>query len=184
MSDISSKPRLLLHTCCATCSGFLASRLAADYEVSLFYYNPNIYPDTEYVRRRDEAKKFFSAAGYEFIEIPPDHGNWLELVKGWELEPERGKRCEVCYRERLAKTAQYAQNHGYDLFASTLAISPHKDAKLINRLGQELSGGYGVGFLAGDWKKQDGFRQAMAISREHDFYRQSYCGCEYSRLEK
>jgi hypothetical protein len=147
--------------------------------VAIFYYNPNIFPAEEYVRRRDEAKKFFSAEGYEFIEMPYDHANWLNLVRGLEREPERGKRCELCYRERLAETAKYAKDNGFDLFASTLAISPHKDAKLINRLGQELAQQYGVEFLAGDWKKQEGFRSALAVSREHNFYRQSYCGCEY-----
>jgi len=168
-----------LHACCATCSGFLASKLASDYEVAVFYYNPNIFPAAEYARRRDEAEKYFLGQGYEFIEILGGHDGWLEQVKGLENEPERGKRCLVCYRQRLEKTARYAKEHNYDIFASTLAISPHKDAKLINSLGQELAQTFGVEFLAGDWKKQDGFRQAMAVSHEHNFYRQSYCGCEY-----
>jgi len=178
------RKKLLLHTCCATCGGFLASKLAADYEVAIFYYNPNIFPAEEYARRRDEAKIFFTDQGYQFIEIDPNHPKWREMAVGLEREPERGRRCELCCRERLEKTALHAKKQGYDLFASTLAISPHKDATLVNRLGEELADQYGIGFLAGDWKKQDGFRQAMAVSQEYNFYRQSYCGCEYSQLEK
>lgn len=184
MPNDSSKRRLLLHACCATCSGFLARQLAENYEVTIFYYNPNIYPESEYARRRDEARIFFVDQGYSFIEADPDYAKWREMVTGLEREPERGRRCELCYCERLEKTAQEAQNGGFDAFASTLAISPHKDVQLINRLGLELQQNYGVEFLAGDWKKQDGFRQAMAFSREHSFYRQNYCGCEYSQLEK
>lgn len=180
----NNKKKLLLHTCCATCSGYLASRLSHDYVVTVFYYNPNIFPESEHVLRRDEAKKFFLGQGYEFIEIEPNHDKWRKLVAGLEQEPERGRRCEICYRDRLGKTADYAKNNGFEVFASTLAISPHKDSQLINRLGQELAENTGLVFLAGDWKKQDGFRQAMALSHEHGFYRQNYCGCEYSRLEK
>jgi len=184
MPNNSRKKQLLLHACCATCSGFLAGQLSADYQVAIFYYNPNIYPQSEYVRRRDEAKKYFARQECRFIESDSDHNKWREMIVGLEREPERGKRCEFCYRERLEQAARYARDHGFDAFASTLAISPHKDAQLINRLGKELEQKYGVEFLAGDWKKQDGFKRAMDLSHEHNFYRQNYCGCEYSRLEK
>lgn len=175
-----TKPSLLLHTCCATCSGFLVKSLTADYSVKVYYYNPNIHPVAEYIKRLNEAKKYFETQQIDFIMAPHDHGAWLAKVRGLELEPERGKRCKICYHDRLAATARVAKENGFKFFSSALSVSPHKDAKIIINLGRALAVKYGVEFLAGDWKKNDGFKQAMALSRSENFYRQNYCGCEFS----
>ena len=172
--------KLLLHTCCAPCSGYLADELAKDYAVAIYYDNPNIFPKEEFLKRSDEAAKYFARRGFEFIQPDYHHEDWLELVKGLEGVPERSERCLVCYHFRLSRTANYAKQNGFDYFASTLAISPHKDAQAINSIGDALSAQVGVNFLAGDWKKNDGFKHAMEFSCEHDFYRQNYCGCEFS----
>lgn len=175
------KPKLLLHTCCATCSGHLAVELAKDYDVKIYFDNSNIFPREEFFKRADEARKYFDEIGFEFVQADYLHDEWLGLVQGLEGEPERGERCLMCYRFRLGNSAAYARRHGFDCFASTLAISPHKDAEAINSIGESLGDEYGVKFLAGDWKKQDGFKNAMCLSKEQGFYRQDYCGCEFSR---
>ncbi len=174
------KPKLLLHTCCATCSGFLAENLKDEFRVTIFYDNSNIFPLAEYQKRRDEAEKFFKEEGLFFVESEYDHLKWLELVKGMENEKEKGRRCLVCYRSRLENTANYAIQNGYNFFSTTLTISPHKSAKDIIEIGERLSEERGVGFLAKDWKKNDGFKKAMEFSCNHIFYRQNYCGCEFS----
>jgi len=175
-----TKPKLLLHICCASCSGFLASELAKDFTVMAYYGNANIYPEAEFKKRLAEARNFFTKNEINFIEADYNHDHWLGLIAGLENEPERGKRCILCYYNRLRSSAEFAQKNNFDYFGSTLAISPHKDALVINNLGRALEKQIGIKFLAGDWKKQDGFKKAMAFSRENDFYRQNYCGCEFS----
>ncbi len=175
-----SKPRLLLHDCCAPCGGFLFHELSKDYEVSIYYDNSNIHPVEEYKKRRDEAKKYFTSQGADFFEFQYDHKEWLEAIKGLENEPEKGKRCAMCFCIRLEKTASFAASHKFDYFATTLSISPHKDAKLINAEGERLAEIKDIKFLAGDWKKRNGFLKAMKFSAAQNFYRQNYCGCEFS----
>lgn len=174
------KPKLLLHTCCAPCSGFLAHQLLRDFDLLIYFQNSNIWPVQEYHRRLEEAKKFFQKEGLEFFEDDYDHEAWLESVAGLEGEPERGKRCEECYRFRLARAARFAQARGFDFFATTLSISPHKDAKVINSVGEKIAQEKGIKFLSGDWKKFDGFKNAMVFSHDQGFYHQNYCGCEFS----
>lgn len=175
------KPRLLLHACCATCSGYLARELSKDHDLTVYFDNSNIFPKDEFFKRADEARKYFTAIGFEFVQADYLHEEWLALVQGLEGETERGERCLMCYRFRLENAAVYARHNGFDSFASTLAISPHKHAEAINAIGQALANEYCVGFLAGDWKKHDGFKNAMCLSKEQGFYRQDYCGCEFSR---
>lgn len=172
---------LLLHVCCATCGAFVLEQLRKDYTVTAYYYNPNIYPDKEYRIRRDEAKRYCDENSIPWIEEGPDPERWFALTKGHEKDPERGERCTICYRMRLERTVQRARLDGFDLFATDLSISPHKDAQRLNQIGTALAEQYGVRFLTADFKKKDGFKQAMALSRDHDFYRQNYCGCLYSR---
>lgn len=175
-----NKPKLLLHTCCAPCSGYLVTELSKDFVVTVYYDNSNIAPKEEYQKRKTEAEKFYQTIGVEFIEAEYDHKNWLDKVRGLEHEPERGKRCILCYYLRLKNTAEYAKKHGYEFFSSTLSISPHKDAKALSNLGQALAKKIGVGFIDENWKKQERFKKAMSFSHEHDFYHQDYCGCEFS----
>ncbi|PIS05786.1 MAG: hypothetical protein COT80_03390 [Candidatus Buchananbacteria bacterium CG10_big_fil_rev_8_21_14_0_10_33_19] len=177
----SLKPKLLFHSCCAPCSGYLVSELVKNFEVAVYYNNPNIYPASEYQIRKNEAQKFFTDYGVKFIEIDYDHNKWLELVKGLEHEPERGRRCILCYHFRLESAAKYAKAHDYDFFASSLAISPYKKSQVLNNLGRAIAKKIGVDFIAEDWKKKDGYKKATAFAKDFDFYRQDYCGCEFSR---
>lgn len=178
-----SQPKLLLHSCCAPCSGYLVTQLANNFEVAVYYNNPNIYPASEYQIRKNEAKKFFTNHGTKFIEIAYDYNKWLELATGLEQEPERGKRCLLCYYFRLNNVAQYALDNDYDFFASSLAISPYKNSKIINNLGRAVAKKIGLEFIDEDWKKKDGYKKATEFARSYDFYRQNYCGCEFSILD-
>ncbi|MCD4704907.1 epoxyqueuosine reductase QueH [bacterium] len=172
--------KVFLHSCCAPCSAYVIQELQKEYEVTLFYFNPNIFPKEEYQKRFQEAQKYLKKIKVDLIEGKYDHNLWLEQVKGYEQEPERGKRCYICYQMRLEKTAKKAKELGFDIFCSTLSISPHKDAEMINQIGLELAEKYNIKYLESDWKKQEGFKKACDISREEGFYRQSYCGCEFS----
>ncbi|MFH1207835.1 MAG: epoxyqueuosine reductase QueH [Patescibacteria group bacterium] len=175
-----NRPRLLLHICCATCAAYVLEQMRHDYDVTALYYNLNIYPREEYQRRFSESQEYCAKHGISFIEIPPDGENWLAMTRGHEQDPERGGRCTICYRMRLQKTAEYAKAREFDLFGTDLSISPHKDARRLNQIGKELEKEYSVMFLEADFKKQDGFKKAMALSRKEGFYRQDYCGCKYS----
>ena len=172
--------KLLLHTCCAPCGGFLAQEFLTNYELTIYFSNSNIYPKSEYQHRLEEIRQYFKTQKINFILAEYNHESWLEFIRGLEKEPERGKRCEQCYLYRLEHTVKYASDNGYDIFASTLAISPHKDAEKLNQIGKDLAKKYDVEFLAGDWKKQDGFKKAMVLSHKEGFYHQDYCGCEFS----
>jgi len=177
---MNEKNKLLLHICCATCAAYVLNLLKRDYEVTAFFYNPNIYPADEYQRRFSEARDYCQKNYIPFIEELPDQDKWFLLTKGHEDDPERGERCTICYEIRLEKTAQYAKQHGFIFFGTDLSISPHKDAERLNKLGKELERQYGVKYLEADFKKQDGFKKAMEISKCEGFYRQNYCGCVYS----
>lgn len=176
-----SKSKLLLHTCCAPCSGYLVTELAKDFEVTIYYDNSNISPSEEYERRKIEVEGFYKKSGLKFILARYDHENWLRMASGLEFEPERGKRCVLCYNHRLRNTAQYAKNHEYDCFSSTLSISPHKDSKVLSNLGRALEKELGIRFIDENWKKKERFKRAMEFSHQHDFYHQDYCGCEFSK---
>ena len=180
-----ARPRLLLHACCGPCSSATLERLADHFDVTILYYNPNIAPPEEYHRREAELERFVRDAGYAargitVVELPYDPQEFYTAVKGLENEPERGSRCTVCYRLRMRRAAQYAAEHGFDWFTTTLSISPHKDAKRINAIGQELEQEFGVRHLPSDFKKQNGYLRSLQLSEEYGLYRQDYCGCEFS----
>ncbi len=176
------KPKLLFHVCCAPCSGFLSTKLGKDFNLTVYYDNSNIFPQEEFNRRAQEAKKFFESQKINFILAKWEHDKWLDLVRGLENEPERGKRCAVCYRYRLKNAVEYAKDNSFDVFATTLSVSPHKDSQLLSEIGRSLSQEYGVEFLDEDFKKNDGFKLAMEFAKQLGFYRQNYCGCEFSKL--
>ena len=177
-----TRPKLLLHACCAPCSSATLERLSAHFDLTILYYNPNIYPPEEYHRREAELERFVEQAGYHYpvVELPYDPQEFYSAVAGLENEPERGSRCTVCYRLRMRRAAQYAAEHGFDWFTTTLSISPHKDAKRINAIGQELEQEFGVKHLPSDFKKQNGYLRSLQLSEEYGLYRQDYCGCEFS----
>ena len=178
------KPRLLLHTCCAPCSIYVLKELAKDYELSIFFYDPNIHPRLEYIKRRDELKGYAKKIGVSFEEGEYDTKTWFVKTEGLENESERGQRCEVCFDIRLGETAKKAKEEGYDIWTTVLSISPHKDVKQINCVGQKLAKQYGIKFLEADWKKGEGFKISSKMSKEEGFYRQNYCGCIYSKLAR
>jgi len=178
------KQKLLLHICCATCAAYVLDLLMRDYQVTAFFYNPNIYPAEEYQHRFSEAQDYCKKNGIPFVEEFPDQDKWFLLTRGHEKDSERGERCTICYEMRLDKTAQYARMHGFVIFTTDLSISPHKDAQRLKAIGKELGQQLGIEYLGADFKKKDGFKKAMCISREQGFYRQNYCGCMYSLRDR
>jgi len=187
--SLEDKPKLLLHICCGPCSSAVIERLADFFNITLFYYNPNIYPEKEYIRRRDElftfTKKFPKANNIHIIEenySPDDFYTALQLKDNPELatEKEMGERCKRCYELRLKKTFEYAEKNCYDYVTTSLSISPYKDAIKINHIGSELEKKHTVKFLYSDFKKKNGFLRSLEFSKEYNMYRQDYCGCIYS----
>jgi epoxyqueuosine reductase len=176
--------KLLLHTCCAPCAIYPLQELAKEYEVTIYFYDPNIHPEIEYIQRRDELKNYAKTIGAKWEEGVYDEARWFAATKGLENEPERGKRCTVCFDMRLGETARKAKNEGYDLWATALSISPHKDTKQIHCVARLYEEKYKVPFLDIDWKKKDGFKIATKLAKEQNFYRQDYCGCVYSKIAR
>ena len=178
-----TRPRLLLHACCAPCSSAVLEQLTEYFEITILYYNPNIWPPQEYRRRADELQRFLAEAqplGVKLVEDTYDPQEFYTAVRGLEDAPEKGARCAVCYRLRMERAARYAKEHGYEWFTTTLSISPKKDAKLANAIGKALAEQYGLNHLPNDFKKRGGYSRSLALSEEYDLYRQEYCGCEFS----
>ncbi len=179
------KPTLFLHCCCAPCSSYVLEYLLPYFRITVFYYNPNITPEEEYGKRVRELQRFIRTAGYQdrvtFVEGDYDPRVFFTAVKGLEEEPERGRRCKVCYRLRMEEAARLAALANADYFTSTLSISPHKNALWINEIGQELEVLYGVKHLPSDFKKRGGYLRSIRLSEEYGLYRQDYCGCVFSK---
>ncbi len=180
------RPKLLLHACCAPCSSATLERLAGHFDLTILYYNPNIYPPEEYRRREDELERFMAQAGYAFpvVELPYRPEEFYTAVRGLEREPERGERCTACYRLRLECAARYAAGHGFPWFCTTLSISPVKDPVRLNEIGCELAAQYGLHYLQSEFRKKDGYKRSLALSAEYGLYRQDYCGCIFSKQER
>ena len=175
LDESGVKPRLLLHSCCAPCSSYVMEYLREHFRITVFYYNPNITAEKEYSYRLAEEKKI--------LEAPYDPKNYLEAVKGYEDCLEGGDRCGICFEMRLRKTAEEALRGGYDCFTTTLTISPLKNAARLNEIGERVGSEYGVRFLPSDFKKKNGYKRSIELSREFDLYRQNFCGCAFSRRE-
>jgi len=173
--------RLLLHICCAPDATVGFERLLPDWEAEGYFLNPNIHPEGEYRKRLEALNTLAERTGISFKEGPYEPDLWHESIKGLEGEPEKGLRCEACIRHRLRSTAREARERGFDAFAAVLTVSPHKDASMVNRLGAEAGAEFSVLYLPTDLKKRDGFKRSVELSRQHDIYRQDYCGCEYSQ---
>jgi len=172
--------KLLLHVCCGPDVTVALERLPETEKLALFFDNPNIHPFEEFQRRYEAFCKVAEYFGTEIIDSAYDSDEWAEEVKGLEQEPEGGKRCVVCFKYRLKRTAQKAKESGFDTIGSVLTTSPHKDAELINRTGEEIAMAFGLKYLVSNFKKKDGFRRSVELSRELEIYRQNYCGCTYS----
>ncbi len=185
VSDAGSrpeKPRMLLHSCCGPCSTSVISTLREDYELTVFFYNPNIHPEEEYIRRRDEQLRFIREFddSITFIEGEYDSEAFCAAASGLESEPEGGSRCRECFILRLKRAAHEAAAGHFDFFTTTLTVSPHKNAALINEIGESLAAEGGVPWLHSDFKKKDGFLRSIRMSKEYGLYRQNYCGCIFS----
>ena len=182
------KPRrLLLHACCAPCSSYVLEYLSQYFSITLLFYNPNISPQTEYEKRYAELLRLVKEQPHRFpVSVVPcgyDPESFFSAVHGMESLPEGGARCAVCYRMRLEAAARAAKDGGFDYFTTTLSISPLKDAGKLNAIGAERSGAYGVPYLYSDFKKKEGYKRSIALSREYGLYRQNYCGCIFSKQE-
>lgn len=175
------RPRMLLHTCCAPCSTYVLELLREAFDLTLYFYDPNIHPKEEYELRRDEMRGYAETFSIPFIEGPYDVERWFEFTKGHEETKEGAARCFICYEMRMREAARYARENRDEYFGTVLSISPHKNAGKINEIGNGLAAEYGVKYLEADFKKQDGFKKSTVLSREHGLYRQDYCGCVYSR---
>lgn len=170
------KPRLLLHACCAPCASWPLELLSGRCDITVYYYNPNIMPLEEYEKRLGEFEKL-RRFPFRFLAEPWDNETYLAAVRGREGDPEGGGRCSLCFRLRLERTARKAKEEGYDFFATTLTVSPHKNAQVINAIGAELGQQWGVPWLYSDFKKREGYKRSIELCRELDIYRQDYCGC-------
>ena len=180
-------PKLLLHVCCAPCSSYCLEYLSNYFDITVYYYNPNISLKEEYEYRLSEEKRFISLKEFKYpvkltdSEYCPE--DFFAAVKGLEQEPEGGLRCRACFRLRLEATAKKAKEGGFDCFTTTLTISPLKNAALLNDIGAEMGGKYGVMWLPSDFKKKEGYKRSIELSREFELYRQNYCGCVFSRRQ-
>lgn len=181
-------PRLLLHACCAPCSSAVLEYLSQYFAITLLYYNPNIAPLEEYQKREAELRRLVSQMKFihpvELLPCQYDGQAFVQAARGLEGEPEGGKRCEACFRLRLRYAAQEAARLRFDYYTTTLSISPMKNASLLNQLGEEIGREFGVAHLPSDFKKKDGYKRSVQLSKEYDLYRQDYCGCAFSKAQR
>lgn len=180
-------PSLLLHACCAPCSSSVLELIAKYFDITLFFHNPNIYPKDEFTRRKEELERlvtYIDTPNKLDLVIPEyDENEFFSAAKGLENEKEGGARCEKCFILRLGRTYEYAKEQGFDYFATTLTVSPHKNAELINRIGETLAKGGGTKWLYSDFKKKGGYLRSCVLSKQYGLYRQNFCGCVYSKAQ-
>lgn len=181
ISNLDDHNKLLLHSCCGPCSSSVIERLRDYFDITVIYYNPNIEPNEEYEKRKSEQLRLLNELGIKFMDIDYLNNEYHEKVKGYENEPENGLRCPLCFELRLDKTASKAKENNFDYFGTTLTVSPHKNSKIINEIGLKLEEKYEVKFLLSDFKKEDGYKRSIELSKKYDLYRQDYCGCLYSK---
>jgi len=188
LENLSGKKKLLLHSCCAPCSSHVISYLTKYFDITVLYYNPNISPKNEYEKRKEEQIRLINEIDkinkIDIIDCDYDNDVYENKIKGYENEPERGSRCTICFNLRLLKTASLAKNLNYDFFCTTLTVSPYKNSNLINEIGIELEKKYNVKWLYSDFKKENGYKHSIELSKQYDLYRQDYCGCKYSIRNK
>ncbi|NLL03814.1 MAG: epoxyqueuosine reductase QueH [Clostridiales bacterium] len=182
------KPELLLHSCCAPCSSYVIECLNNYFKLTVYYCNPNVFPQLEYEKRKEEQQRFIrtlnnSGSEIGFIEESYDYKDFEDISKGLEGELEGGDRCTKCYRLRLEKTAIKAVELSFDYFCTTLSVSPYKNAQKLNTIGEEFGEKYNIKYLLSDFKKKDGYKKSIELSKKYNFYRQDYCGCQTSLIQ-
>lgn len=187
-SATGAVPKLLIHSCCAPCSSYVLEYLSNYFEITVLYYNPNIYPEDEYFKRETEQEQFINRlptknkVTFRGAEFEPKQ--FYDAVKGLEQCAEGGERCRVCFRLRLERAARVAKEGGFDFFTTTLSISPLKKSDVLNEIGEQLADEYGVRHLPSDFKKKEGYKRSVELSKEYGIYRQDYCGCVFSKRER
>ena len=179
------RPSLLLHVCCAVCASYVLEYLHKDFDITVLYYNPNITEESEYKYRLSELHRYVEESGLSpyirFAEAEYDPQSFFEKTKGHEPDPEGGARCSICFAQRLGYTARLCAEGGYDYFATTLTISPLKNAEVLNTIGEKMGEKYGANYLCTDFKKREGYKRSIELSRQYDLYRQNFCGCIFSK---
>ena len=182
-----AKTKILLHSCCAPCSTAVIERLAENYDITILYYNPNIYPEQEYFKRKNEEIKYIEHLNktspeiqISMLDCDYDNITFYNAVKGLENEREGGARCAVCFAVRLKRTAEVAKEKQFEMFGTTLSVSPHKNSELINNIGLGIEKELKIKYLVSNFKKQDGYKRSVELSKENNLYRQNYCGCKYA----
>ena len=184
IESLNFRPKLLLHSCCGPCSTTVLNLLVSHFDITVLYYNPNIEPKEEYYKRKEEQIRFikeFNNEHIKFMDCDYNNQDFRSRVVGLEQEREGGARCAVCFKLRLEKTAEIAKALDFDYFGTTLTVSPHKNSEVINKIGALLETEYGVKYLYSDFKKKDGYKKSIELSKKYNLYRQDYCGCEFGR---
>lgn len=187
ISSLDGPKTLLLHSCCAPCSSYVIEYLSAYFYITVLYYNPNIEPREEYEKRKNEEIRFIGAFKTKYpvkmMDVDYDNDKYCETIKGLENEPEGGARCSKCFLLRMEKTASVAKANNFDYFGTTLTVSPYKNSQVLNNIGASLEQKYNVKYLYSDFKKREGYKRSIELSKEYNLYRQHYCGCKYSNNE-
>lgn len=185
IDNLNDRKTILLHSCCAPCSSYVISKLIDYFDITILYYNPNIEPMEEYEKRKKEQIRFINELNrnIKILDTPYDNELYREKIEGLENLPEGGKRCNECIKLRLIRTLNKALENNFDYFGTTLTVSPHKNSKLINELGIELSKGKNIKYLISDFKKENGYIKSIEIAKQYNLYRQNYCGCLFTRKE-
>lgn len=178
------KPTLLLHSCCGPCSTAVITRLINYFDITIYYYNPNIEPFNEYLKRKEEQLKVIRELGVKYINCDYENDIYRKAVKGLEDLPEGSKRCFLCFKLRLLKTALKAKEENFEYFGTTLTVSPHKNSEVINLIGKDLEENIKVKYLYSDFKKKEGYKISIELSKKFNLYRQNYCGCVFSKMER
>lgn len=185
LNNLDERKRILLHSCCGPCSSYVISYLTKYFDITILYYNPNISPYSEYLKRKEEQIRLINEintdGSIDIMDCDYDNDIYEEKICGLENEPEKGKRCKVCYELRMEKTASLASSNNYDYFSTTLSVSPYKNVTWINEIGEKIEHTYNVKWLYSDFKKRDGYKQSILLSQKYNLYRQDYCGCIYSK---
>ncbi len=187
IKNLDGKPTLLLHSCCGPCSSYVITYLKDYFKITVLYYNPNIEPEAEYLKRKGEQIKLIQELNdndVTLLDIDYDNKSYRDKVKGREEDREGGLRCHLCYELRLNKTAQVAKEKGFDYFGTTLTVSPYKNAQVLNHIGETLANTYDIKWLYSDFKKKDGYKKSIELSKKYALYRQDYCGCEFSKMQR
>lgn len=191
IKSLNYRPKLLLHSCCAPCSSSVLERLVEFFDITIFFYNPNIDKEEEFKKRQDEEIRLINELNNKYSKnkikiVTTNHNSddYNKIVLGLENEKEGGKRCEKCFFLRLSETAKFAKQNNFDYFTTTLTVSPHKNAELLNEIGLKISEEFEIKFLVSDFKKEDGYKRSIELSKKYNLYRQDYCGCKFSKREK